>query len=117
VTTKKSIEFSYNWNNKLHCKCFTTLRLSGRFEVGDMVDTYLKNKRMGLTTVVVKKEITFDKITDGLAYLDIGANAKECQAVLQKMYPHIVFTNQQPIYFYIFMYVEKEITAEVLTLF
>lgn len=43
-TTTRSIKFSYNWNQKLNCKAFTTIRIhnDGKYVVGEIYNVYLE---------------------------------------------------------------------------
>lgn len=96
----KDFQFSYNWNNKLDCSVFTTLRLSGRWNVGDRGGIFLKHRKIGDGEVVMKVATTFGQISDGVAYVDTGYNASECRKILQKMYNAQPLTNNQVIYLY-----------------
>ena len=108
MATNKPLEFSYNWNNKLSCKAFTTLRLSDRFNIGDKVEVYLLLRKLGTADVVNKIKIQFGKISDTVAYLDTGYNAAECRNILQRMYKNMAMTNLTTIYLYVLVYKEKE---------
>jgi hypothetical protein len=81
----KTINFSYNWNNKLQCRAFTTLRPS-EYKVGDIYEVMLKYKPLGQAKVVAVKRIEVSKINDFIAYLDTGYSVKECAAIIERMY-------------------------------
>lgn len=100
------LDFSHNWNRaKLDCQAFTTLRLSGRLEVGQMVEIWLKKGIKGAAVVVDKKRLAnIDAINDWMAYLDTGYNAQECREIIRKMYPRITGWDNQPIYYYLLRY-------------
>ena len=97
------IDFSYNWNKKLDCNAFTTLRLSPRFQVGEEVEVFLNSaRRAGRYRIAGKKELKLDTLNDYHAYVDTGYNAEECKNILRKMYKNKVQDwNAQPIYFYL----------------
>lgn len=86
------IRFSYNWNNKLSCKAFTTLRLdSPKYEAGKVYDIYLEEKGkelnyLGRAKCVDKKTMYTTSINDFIAYLDTGYNADECRKIIARMY-------------------------------
>lgn len=88
----ENIRFSYNWNNKLHCQAFTTLRLHNprKYQVGKKLDIYLREKTKW--TFIAQGEIkeikTFkaSKINDFIAFLDTGYNREECLKIIQRMY-------------------------------
>lgn len=104
----QKLDFSSNWNGKLDCTCFTSLRLSGRFEVGDVVEVWHKKTVKGAATVIDKKRlINIDQINDWIAYLDTGYNAEQCRDIIRKMYAAIKDWDTQPIYYYLFKYMKK----------
>jgi len=80
------LRFSTNWNHKLNCDSFTTLRLdSSKYQVGStykvMFKGYLKDVK-----VLDKKTLLLENITDWIAYLDTGYNREECIKIIKKMY-------------------------------
>lgn len=68
----KQLDFSHNWNNKLNCTYFTTLRLSGRFVVGEWVYVFLKGNGLGLHQIADKKELTLPKLNPWICGIDTG---------------------------------------------
>jgi len=82
----EEIKFSYNWNGKLNCNHFTTLRLSDRFNIGEKYAVLLKGKEIGTGEVIAKKYLRLTQINDFIAYLDTGYNAKKCKEILKTMY-------------------------------
>jgi hypothetical protein len=93
----EKLEFSTNWNNKLDCKCFTTIRiynLSKHFR-GNQFEIFLqkkfKTKPQVLGTILTK----LDELSDYVCYLDTGYNREQTTAILKKMYPHIDFKKQK----------------------
>jgi hypothetical protein len=99
----KKLSFSFNWNNKLQCKAFTTLRLSNRLVVGDEIQVDLKGVDFDGTHIVKDmKVLTLASINDYVGYLDTGYNAEECRNILKRMYSaKKVDWTTQPIYFYL----------------
>jgi len=103
----KEIDFSYNWNNKLDCKAFTSLRLSDRFDVGEQVRVTLHHKKKFFAEVVDKRWILLDEINEYIARIDTGYSAEECKDILRKMYKgRNVDWSKQKIYHYLFKKVE-----------
>lgn len=89
--------FSTNWNNKLDCKCFTTIRLysqSKHFR-GNQFEVFLQKKFRSKAIVLGTVLIKLDELTDYVCYLDTGYNKMETVAILKKMYPHIDFKKQK----------------------
>lgn len=88
----QTINFSYNWNNKLECKAFTTIRLhnSKKYKVGELYSIRLQTSKgvelKGHAEIVDIKTISFDQINEFIAHLDTGYNAKETKRILLKMY-------------------------------
>lgn len=95
------LEFSTNWNNKLDCTYFTTLRLSGRFSVGDTIEIWLKKQFKGEGKVVKKRTINLKDISDIMAYLDTGYSAEETRDIIKKMHPKITNWDTTPVYYYL----------------
>lgn len=62
----KQLKFSYNWNNKLDCNYFTTLRLS-EFTVGELYEVAAPKKEMFLAEVLAVKYIFIEHINDYIA--------------------------------------------------
>lgn len=82
-----TLEFSSNWNGKLHTTIFHTLRRSGRFQVGDRVEVYLNKKLLGAAECVHKvmyRDILEVPVT--VCYLDTGYNQAETENILAQMY-------------------------------
>lgn len=90
----KKIEFSCNWNNKLDCNVFSTLRLTDRFEINDIIEIHLKKHLYSTGQILKKKGLLLKQITDYVAYLDTGYNAIECKNILMKMYKNIDWSKQ-----------------------
>ena len=90
----KTINFSYNWNNKLDCKAFTTLRLSNRnkYKIGETYAVNLKSKFIKNAQIIDIKTIWLHQINDYITYLDTGYNKEECINIIKKMYKSVDFT-------------------------
>lgn len=103
----KKLGFSYNWNNKLDCSAFTTIRLSGRFDIGDTVEvteTVKKQKvSRGLANCLGKKRFKLDDLNEFMAQLDTGYDVQECKNIIKRMYKNVDWTKAY-LYFYLFKY-------------
>ncbi len=98
----KELKFSYNWNKKLDCKVFTTLRLTNFFDIGDEIDILLNSKKICVGKIIYKKCININQINDWIAYLDTGYDKIECKKILEKMYKNKnIDWKTQKIYFYL----------------
>lgn len=100
----ENLIFSHNWNKKLHCNCFTTIRISGRFSKGNEIDILLKGEKLGVAKVIDKKQIYLEQITEGMAYLDTGYNRDETIKIIKTMYPEVNDWTSKPIYWYLLKY-------------
>jgi len=99
---KLTIDFSHNWNKKLGCDAFTTLRLRQYGVVGDVLTLTQQFKPFGTATIIAVKVLKLSDINDYIAYLDTGYNAEECKQILMDMYKQsqINWTTQK-IYFHL----------------
>ena len=93
------LEFSTNWNNKLDCKCFSTIRIYNptKHFKNNLFEIYLQRKYKG-KAVVLGVIITYlDQLSDYICYLDTGYNKAETVELIQKMYKskNIDFKKQQ----------------------
>jgi hypothetical protein len=80
---KNTLNFSTNWNNKLGCNCFSTLRKK-IFNIGDKIEVYLKNNFQFIVEVVyVYRDIT---LSDPICYLDTGYDLESTNKIIRKMY-------------------------------
>lgn len=82
------IPFSYNWNNKLECMAFTTLRLlnKNKYVVGRTYNISLNGEHKFKAQIVDIKNIRLNQINAYIAYLDTGYSASECENIIRKMY-------------------------------
>lgn len=84
------IVFSYNWNNKLNCKAYTTFRLaSNKYVKGGIYAIYLKDEYLHDAEIVDIRELSASHINDFIAYIDTGYDAKEFLQIIKKMYGDI----------------------------
>ena len=96
------LKFSYNWNKKLECKTFTTLRLSKAYKVNDFIKVTCKGIEDFDAQIIGKKSFLLKDINDYVAYIDTGYDAEECKNILRKMYKNKnVDWDKQKIYFYL----------------
>lgn len=92
----KKLNFSYNWNNKLHCKYFTTLRLrQGKYQVGDQYEIMLKDKFMGIGEIMAIKHLYINDINEYIAGLDTGYPVEDTIKIIRTMYKKVDLSVQQ----------------------
>lgn len=84
----KRIKFSFNWNNKLECTFFTTLRFYDpiKYQVGHTYDVYLKNKFLGEAELINLRKVHHDQINEFIAGIDTGYSVEETKNILERMY-------------------------------
>ena len=93
----EKLEFTTNWNNKLDCKCFTTIRIfnpSKHFK-GNQFEINLKKKFKGKAIVLGIIKAYLKDLNDYMCYLDTGYNREETTQLFLRMYPKIDFRHQQ----------------------
>lgn len=98
------LTFSTDWNNKLQCSYFTTLRLTNHFEVGKKYEIHLKDVQIGFGRIISKKLIYFHQINEYISYLDTGYSPDKCKALLREIHKNRcpkVEWKTQPIFFYL----------------
>ena len=88
------ITFTYNWNNKLSGKIFTTLRLkNSKFRLDETYEIYLKKGKgfvfLCHATIIDIRHIKLSAINEYIAGLDTGYSAHECKSLIQTMYKRI----------------------------
>lgn len=84
----ETIDFSYNWNNKLAGRFFTTLRLNNpKYQIGKTFQVRLKGNDLCLAQVVDFKILMLKDINSYIAGLDTGYTVPVCKDVIRKMYP------------------------------
>ncbi|MFI1771019.1 ASCH domain-containing protein [Thalassobellus citreus] len=90
------INFSTNWNNKLDCKCFTTIRLknSNKYKLNHEYPILLNRKLVKRAEIIDIKTIFFNQIDEYIARLDTGYSAYETKEILKKMYSKVNLETQ-----------------------
>ena len=83
-----TISFTYNWNNKLNCNFFTTIRAlnPGKYHTGVQHEVFLKDDCLGIAEVVSVKAIYGRDINEYIAGLDTGYSVEETLKILSRMY-------------------------------
>lgn len=81
------IKFSYNWNNKLGCKAFTTFRIaSSKYRKGEVYKIFFKDNYLFDAQIVDIKRIFLNQVDDYIAYIDTGYSVEEFIEIVRKMY-------------------------------
>lgn len=88
----ESLRFTSNWNNKLECACFTSIRLRNdhRYFVGARFEIVLVNGSLqvikGTCQLMNIRFLMLDQIDDMTAFVDTAYNASACREIIRKMY-------------------------------
>lgn len=103
--TRTDLLFSYNWNNKLWCDVFTTIRIKqpiNYFEgaekrillkdnkAGTITHGETKYLDLGTAEILSVTDLQMGKINNGIALVDTAYNAVELRQILSKMYPEYI---------------------------
>ena len=94
--SSNTINFSTNWNNKLDCMAFTTIRLrnSNKYQIGREYRILLKKKFKKNARIEAIKTIHYNQINEFIAHIDTGYSAHETKNIIQKMYSKINLEKQ-----------------------
>jgi hypothetical protein len=91
--------FSTNWNNKLECNFYTTIRIYNprKHFVNNQFDIYLQRKYRGKAVVIGVVKTYLHKLNDYVCYLDTGYNKLETIELMKKIYKtkNIDFSKKQ----------------------
>lgn len=91
----ETLTFSYNWNNKLNCDCFTTLRLhnSNKFKEGNTFKIVLKQhgqeNNIGLAKVSKVYPTRLQNLSDHACMLDTGYTKEDTINIVKNMYKNM----------------------------
>ena len=93
-----TLDFSYNWNNKLDCQSFTTFRLHNpqRYAIGKTFDIYLKNKFVRQAQIIALKTLTLSQVNEFIARLDSGYDLEQFRLLVRTMYKKTPDLDKQP---------------------
>lgn len=96
------LDYLQNFNNKLDSPFHTTIRLSVRFRVGDVIAEFLNNEFKGHVKVIDKKRVLLDSLNDWVAGLDTGYDRTETIKMVKTTYKNkgVDFTTT-PVYIYL----------------
>jgi glucuronate isomerase len=85
---KDTVDFYYNWNNKLDNHAFTTLRFHNpsKYVIENVFRIRLKGKMLGVAELKAVKTITLHQLNPYITYLDTGYDVEQCRNILKKMY-------------------------------
>lgn len=88
----ETTKFQYNWNKKLGCDCFTTLRLTNpeKYRVGSRHKIMLYERGTwrdyGFATVQDRRVLRINQLNTFICLIDTGYGVDETKDILYKMY-------------------------------
>lgn len=105
----ESISFSYNWNSKLDCDCFTTIRLKNdrKYVPGNRYRIFLKGEFRGIADLVDVKYFKLEKLNNWMAMLDTGYGLDQTKGIISKMYSRKVDLKEQEFCYLLLAYIKK----------
>ncbi|MCF8359246.1 MAG: hypothetical protein K9H26_10835 [Prolixibacteraceae bacterium] len=86
------INFSYNWNKKLDCNVFSTIRLwnPAKYYEGAEVDIWENSRKpalfRGRGRLLIVSKFKLHQLKPAAAWLDTGYSLEETRNILRKMY-------------------------------
>jgi hypothetical protein len=116
----EQLKFSNNWNGKLFCDAFTTLRLHdpAKFFVGNEFQCLLNKAELGLVKVVEVRTIYLHQLNEFICYLDTGLNTAKTMEVIKEMYKkYTIDWTTQKLDFVLLLYIQKSETSNKVKLF
>lgn len=91
------IDFSHNWNHKLDCDYYTSIRIRNdeKYVVGNYYEVFFKKDKHHESQLVDVRHMFITQLNEFIAGLDTGYSLEECKNILLKMYPNVDFNNKQ----------------------
>jgi hypothetical protein len=104
------LSFSYNWNKKLHCDCFTTIRLfnPNKYSIGKKFRLFLRDIHLKDVEIIEIKVLKLDQINIFISSLDTGYEPETTKQIIKKMYAKCNWETQQ-IYLILLKTINKKI--------
>jgi hypothetical protein len=116
----EQLKFSNNWNGKLFCDSFTTLRLHNlsKYFVGNEFQCFLKKAELGLVKVMEVRTIYLHQLNDFICYLDTGYNTAKTIEIINEMYKkYTIDWTTQKLDFVLLSYIKKSENSNKVKLF
>lgn len=84
----ESLDFSYNWNKKLDCNIFTTVRLShNRYYANAKKTVYLKKQVYSNIVILEVINCRLDQVKPWIKMMDVGyKDSTEFDNIIKTMY-------------------------------
>lgn len=84
----ETINFSYNWNSKLYCSAFTTIRVKNdkKYRIGKVYQIKLADKHQKHAKIIAIQYFLLKNINEFMCQIDTGYSRAETINILTKMY-------------------------------
>lgn len=109
----KNLNFSFNWNNKLHCSSFSTIRIFNpeKYVLLDVYEILLKSKsgksseKLGIARLQVITPFLLDNVSPGMCFIDTNLSVIDFISLVQTTYKNKnIDFRKQKMAFMIFQY-------------
>jgi hypothetical protein len=82
------LEFSGDWNKKLGCQYYTTIRLNNpsKYMVGKQLKVMLSRRLHHIAEVACISELTLGRVSEAMAFIDAGLELPKFKTMFTKMY-------------------------------
>ena len=89
----REISFSYNWNHKLDCDAFTTIRIwqPEKYVMGEAYAIVINSELLSFAKIVEVKKFLLKDLNDWIALIDTGYKKEECEQIIRRMYKRVDF--------------------------
>lgn len=84
------LNFTCNYNNKLQCPVFSSLRMRNdrKYKQGHHYSILLKDQLQGIATCIYIRHFELLDLPTATAFLDTGYNKEDTIEMIKKMYKH-----------------------------
>lgn len=84
----EKLTFSYNWNNKLNCNSFSTIRIynPAKHFIGNKLTVQAKGFDNFNVEIVGVTPFYLSMLNDSMAYIDTAYNSAKCTDIIMSMY-------------------------------
>ncbi len=92
MSKKYKLAFNHNWNGKLFCTCFTSVRLRNdeKYQVGRVYQILVNGKDGGDAILTDLRHLKIDQLNDFICLLDAAYNKEDFTKMIRTMYKNIV---------------------------
>lgn len=83
--------FFNDWNHKLNCKAFTTIRLHNptKYVIGCSYEIFLNQKHIGDAILKSKRTLKHSQFNEFISYLDTGYSVDKLRIIFSSIYKDI----------------------------